>query len=193
MLLAHELIRNAMLDGDTMVPDVVVDLSDVEEAVRSNRAKLPHAPGDRLPKPAGAYMPWESAVYEHPLEGEEARRRNIYASQARSAEGLYRITLTVVDMGLADEELEVSYYGACSVTLNELGVLVAFERDEEGDAGETLVADGQLLEMVFPVLIANHLVNTGVMGPGSVTVVQREQPDYYSALAGLLGARWERA
>lgn len=188
MLLAHELIRNAMLDGETMVPDVVVDLSDVEEAVRSNRAKLPHAPGDRLPKPAGAHMPWESAVYEHPLEGEAARCRNIYASQARSAEGLYRITLTVVDMGLAGEELEVSYYGACSVTLNEQGVMVAFERDEGGDAGETLVSDGQLLEMVFPVLIANHLVNTGVMGPDHVDVVSGENTILSNSLGQALSA-----
>lgn len=163
MLLAHELVRNAAMDGGVPVPDVVVDLSDVEEAVRSSRKVTCFAPGERLPRPAGSHMPWESAVYEHPLESEYVRRRNIYASQERSEEGLYRLTMSVIDMGLVGDELDIAYYGACRVLLDEHGIMSGFERDRSGDPHEVLVDDGELLEMVFPVLVANHLVNAGVL------------------------------
>lgn len=171
MLLAHDLIRGAVAEGDTMVPDAVVDLSEVEEAVRASRAKLPHAPGDRLPTPEYAHMPWESAVYEHPLEGETVKRRNIYASQERSEDGRVRITFSVVDMGLVRDELDIAYYGGCRVLLNERGMLAAFERDEIADEHEVLIADGQLLEMVFPALVANHLLNTGRVAASQMSVM----------------------
>lgn len=188
MLLAHELVRNAALDGDMPVPDVVVDLSDVEEAVRSNRAKACFAPGERLPKPEGSFMPWESAVYEHPLEAEHVRRRNIYASQERSGDGLYRLTMTVIDMGLVGEELDVAYYGACSVLLDENGSLAGFERDRSGDPHEVQVDDGQLLEMVFPVLVANHLMNTGVISPDDGDVIPSDDLVFSASLGRVLQA-----
>lgn len=188
MLLAHELVRSAALDGDTMVPSVVIDLSDVEEAVRANRAKTPHAPGDRLPTPEGAQMPWESAVYEHPLEGDAARRRNIYASQERSEDGRFRITFSVIDMGLAGDEVEFAYYGACNVFLNESGIYSGFERDASSDEHEVLVEDGQLLEMILPALIANHLLNTGVLDADDVDVVPSEDTLFTGVLGQALSA-----
>ena len=169
--LLEKFIRGAVAEGDTVVPDAVVDLSEVAEAVRSNRAKLPHAPGDHLPTPEYAHMPWESAVYEHPLEGEAVRRRNIYASQERSEDGRVRITFSVVDMGLVKDELIIAYYGACRVLLNERGVMASFERDEVADEHEVLVADGQLLELVFPALVANHLLNTGRVTAGAMSIL----------------------
>jgi len=188
MLLAHELVRYAVLAGDSMVPSVVVNLADVEEAVRVNRARTPHAPGDRLPTPEGAQMPWESAVYEHAVEGDERRRRNIYASQERLADGRFRITLSVIDMGLVGGGLEFAYYGACSVFLDERGVYCGFERGESSDEHEVLVGDGRLLEMVFPVLIANHLLNTGVLGASDVDVVSSEDLVFSGALGQALSA-----
>lgn len=175
MLLAHELVRNAAMDGGAPVPDVVVDLSDVEEAVRSNRKVTLFAPGERLPRPAGSQMPWASAVYEHPLEAEHVRRRNIYASQERSEEGHYRLTMSVIDMGLDGEELAISYYGACSVLLDENGVMAGFERDRSSDPHEVQVDDGELLEMIFPVLVANHLVNKGAISPTDAEIIASDK------------------
>lgn len=184
MLLAHELVRGAILEGDTLLPDAVVDLSDVVEAVRAQRARTPHAPGEGLPTPQRAFLPWETAVFEHPVEGAAARRRNLYASQRRLDAGGYRLEFTVVDVGLTGEELEVAYYGACSVLLDAAGAMVRFERDMQPDQHEVLVEDGQLLEMVFPVLVANHLWNMGVLGEEEIEVMRTDE----LALSGAFGA-----
>ncbi len=186
MLLAHDLVFNAAVDGDMPIPDVIVDVSDVEEIVRLSRAKLPHAPGDNLPAPEASHMPWESAVYEHPVEGEYVRRRNIYASQERSDDGQYHLTMTVIDIGLLDDQLEVAYYGACNLTLDPEGVLAGFERGPVDDDHEVQVDDGQLLEMLFPVLVANHLMNTGVIG--AEDVVPSDQVVYSNSLGQAIQA-----
>lgn len=181
MLLAHELVFNAAVDGDMPIPDVIVDVSDVEEIVRLSRAKLPHAPGDNLPAPEASHMPWESAVYEHPLEGEHGGRRNIYASQENSIDGQYHLTMTVVDMAVVDDQLDVTYYGACTVALSADGVLVGYERGPNGDAHEVPIEDGALLEMLLPALVANHLVNTGVVGAATVVPSERAIFEYSSS------------
>jgi len=182
-VLALELFQQALAEGRP-TPDAVIDLTSVSAQVAAARARLPHAPGERLPRPKASQLPWPTAVYEYLVdEAPEPRCRHVLASQARLGDGSYVITMAVVDIVVAGDEVRVANYGGCNVHLEPDGAPSRLERiAEPGDESVVAVGDGELMEMLFPALMANHLLNTGVVSEDALEVITA--PGWWAAAWG---------
>ena len=144
-------------------PDAVIDLTTVVEVVREQRVEEAQAPGVGLPTRPASHCLHETTLYEHPLEEDPRALRVMFASQEAGGEGGFEVDVSILDVyPQEDASVSITYYGRGMLSLSSEGRLVTLTQMVDPNAEHVVrVEPGEFLEMVFPLLVANHLMHEG--------------------------------
>jgi hypothetical protein len=140
-------------------PEAILDVSSVRRMVQ--RTRDPSAlPGERLPVAPDSHSPWACAAYEYTIEERPTARLSVLVEQRRYLTGDYHMTVRMLELASqVGKPAQARYFGSGEFFLSDVGVLTKVVRVEDPDAD--MIDAGEFLERAYPMLAANHLLNSG--------------------------------